>query len=263
MKEIPEKISYERNRSEQALYLYHQYDKDLNFGKHMHYSFEILRVAEGTLLTTVNSRSYLVQAGETILILPNQVHSYRTLHHSRSKLIIFSPDFVPHFAKYISGKEYENPVVRIPDSALMEKIKAGNNTYLNKGYAYELLGLIDSKGTLRDSSQAGGTLMADLLSFIKDHYREPLSLEAIAKSKGYSYTYLSGLFNASFGINFLRFVNLFRVEEATYLLDNSEKSVTEIAFDSGFLNVRSFNREFLSIEKLTPSEYRRRKKKTD
>ena len=48
-----------------------------------------------------------------------------------------------------------------------------------------------------------------------------------------------------------------RVNRACQLLMESDLLITNIGFDVGFNNIANFNRRFLDIKGITPSEYRR------
>ncbi len=56
--------------------------------------------------------------------------------------------------------------------------------------------------------------------------------------------------------NFSRFVNEMRVGHASKLLVETDNSISEICFQSGFRNLSNFNRRFKEINSLSPQEYR-------
>ena len=47
-----------------------------------------------------------------------------------------------------------------------------------------------------------------------------------------------------------------RLDEAKRLLRESERDITEIAFEAGFGSLATFNRRFRADEKSTPQEFR-------
>jgi len=52
-------------------------------------------------------------------------------------------------------------------------------------------------------------------------------------------------------------LNRFRVRQSQQFLKNSDKTITEIAFDAGFGSSQYFSRVFQNLVGTTPSEYRR------
>lgn len=67
----------------------------------------------------------------------------------------------------------------------------------------------------------------------------------------------SRFFKRNTGHGFARYVNRMRVNRACTLLAQTSEPVTTICFETGFNNLSNFNRQFLSIRGMTPSEYRR------
>ncbi|MCH4277387.1 MAG: AraC family transcriptional regulator [Bacilli bacterium] len=248
---------YESNRSNKPHYIYFQHDTNLSFGIHLHSSFEILYLEKGSLITTIGNKSISLKEGDTAIILPNQIHSYRTRGDSKSTLVIFSQDWIPSYGKAVASKQYENPVVSYEALPLLKKIESEKNHFLLKGYLYELVGEIDKHCVLSDSSYRDGSILEKMSDYVKNNYMKDISLESMARDTGYSYNYLSSIFNANFGINFSRYVNCFRIEEAAYLLSTGEEEITDIALECGFNNIRSFNRAFLDLKGVTPREFRK------
>jgi AraC-like DNA-binding protein len=58
-------------------------------------------------------------------------------------------------------------------------------------------------------------------------------------------------------MSFTNFVNLYRLEAALELLENSNASILDIALSSGFQSVRNFNDFFRKNLNITPSQYRK------
>ena len=69
-------------------------------------------------------------------------------------------------------------------------------------------------------------------------------------------TYLSRLFNEGFGTSFLEFVQHYRIEEAKYLLSETDLSASEIAFRIGYRSNSVFHRVFVRATGFTPQKYR-------
>ncbi len=91
-------------------------------------------------------------------------------------------------------------------------------------------------------------------------HRDPdLSLEGLAKLCGISRNHLSQVLNQYRRATFFDFVNDYRVKEAKRLLIDSpqEKSVLEIAFESGFNSKTAFYAAFKKREGLSPVEFRK------
>lgn len=96
-----------------------------------------------------------------------------------------------------------------------------------------------------------------IVSRITDHLADPLSAAQLAQELGMSESRFSRFFRRATGNTFTDFVNLVRVNRACQLLMESQRHISHIAYDAGFNNMANFNRRFLDIKGMTPSEYRR------
>ena len=67
---------------------------------------------------------------------------------------------------------------------------------------------------------------------------------------------LSRLFSQIFHRNFNQYLNDARLNYASYRLENTRDSITNICLDSGFESQRTFNRTFKERYKISPSDYR-------
>ena len=84
-----------------------------------------------------------------------------------------------------------------------------------------------------------------------------ISLPEVAEKIGCHHVTLSRVFNLSAGMSFSDYVNLRRCNYAQKLLRRTNLSVTEIALNSGFGSLRSFNRTFKKIFSISPREERK------
>ena len=93
-------------------------------------------------------------------------------------------------------------------------------------------------------------------SFIADHSDEELSLAAVARVANMSPTYFSEKFKEVGGINFVDYVARTRVGKARNLFLNSDRRVSEVAFEVGFQSLSQFNRAFKKVAGQSPRDYR-------
>jgi len=86
---------------------------------------------------------------------------------------------------------------------------------------------------------------------------QPFSAAEMASELGMSESRFSRFFRKATGNTFTDFVNRVRVNRACQLLMDSDRLVTDICYEVGFNNVANFNRRFLEIKGMTPTEFRR------
>jgi AraC-like DNA-binding protein len=96
-----------------------------------------------------------------------------------------------------------------------------------------------------------------ILMRITERLSEPVSATELAAELDMSESRFSRFFRRATGNTFTDFVNHVRVNRACQLLMESDRLITHIAYEVGFNNMANFNRRFLDIKGMTPSEYRR------
>lgn len=96
-----------------------------------------------------------------------------------------------------------------------------------------------------------------LLSYIDAYYAEDLTLEMMASYMGFSKYHFARLFKEHTNSTFYDYLSRKRVQAAKTLLA-SDRSITDIAFQTGFNSSASFARCFKKYTKYSPSEYRDR-----
>ncbi|MCZ7644534.1 MAG: AraC family transcriptional regulator [Planctomycetota bacterium] len=84
-----------------------------------------------------------------------------------------------------------------------------------------------------------------------------LSQPEAARLANLSVPAFSRFFRRSTGKSFTRYVNELRIGHACRMLIETDKSVSEIAFASGFQNLSNFNRRFRELKRAGPREFRR------
>ena len=119
---------------------------------------------------------------------------------------------------------------------------------------YRLLSSVQIKGT---AAEAETDLINLIVSRITDDVAEPISMAVVAADLGMSESRLSRFFRRATGNSFTDFVNRVRINNACHLLMQTDHFVTDICYQAGFNNVANFNRRFLEIKGMTPSEFRR------
>jgi len=95
------------------------------------------------------------------------------------------------------------------------------------------------------------------LRLIQDNMGEEMEMEDLARQVGLSRPHFFKLFKQYTGVTPNVYMNTLRSERAIEELLNSDKTVTDIAFDLGFSSQASFTRFFSSNVGIAPSEYRR------
>ncbi len=95
-----------------------------------------------------------------------------------------------------------------------------------------------------------------IFNYVKENYNEPIALEEMADLTHMTVPSFCRYFKKVTHKTFVQFVNEYRLVHASNLLSESDRSITEICFESGFNNFSHFNKSFRAFTGMSPSEYR-------
>ncbi|MBC5648814.1 response regulator transcription factor [Christensenella tenuis] len=109
---------------------------------------------------------------------------------------------------------------------------------------------------LEDS--ADNTYITIAKKYIADHYMEKIALDDIAQLVFLNPVYFSILFKQEVGINFVDYLNKYRIEISKEYLKDISQSLAGIADLVGFTNAKYFSKIFKRIVGITPSQYRKK-----
>ena len=96
------------------------------------------------------------------------------------------------------------------------------------------------------------------LSFIRNHFTDPISLDDVAQAACTSKRNLTRIFQVKTGMTVLGTIQEMRIAKACSHLQSGEMSCTQVAYDCGFGSVQQFNRVFQMLRKCTPQTWRQR-----
>jgi AraC-like DNA-binding protein/ligand-binding sensor protein len=100
----------------------------------------------------------------------------------------------------------------------------------------------------------------EAVKYLKEHFRDDISLQELAFNVGLCETYFSRLFTKIMGIPYTHYLSNLRLSEAKKLLEKTDWKITQIAFDVGFNSLPYFNQTFRKLEKCSPSQHRKKYK---
>ena len=96
--------------------------------------------------------------------------------------------------------------------------------------------------------------------YMETHYAEALTIEKAAGISGYSVAYFSRLFKNQLGKSYSEYLSHIRIKNVSRLLLNTDKSITEIAIETGYQYPGNLSAAFRQKTGLTPQQYRRQQR---
>ncbi|MBS1701660.1 MAG: AraC family transcriptional regulator [Armatimonadetes bacterium] len=94
------------------------------------------------------------------------------------------------------------------------------------------------------------------IKFVLSRLDNPPSPVEIADHAGFSRFHFGRVFSMAVGEPLAEFVRRLRLERAAWQLENSDVSITEIAFEAGYESVEGFGRAFRDLFHVAPSDFR-------
>ena len=244
----------------------------LGFHSHLHHQIELAVVFDGHTRATIDSTVYDVMGGDIIVVFPNQIHDFRTLKKEQYILLKISPDLIPELSSQFtahlpvsnllkgmsSDPEIYDLIYRISDSYY------GSEPYRDgilRGYLLAFFGKLLQKMELRDVQAVDYHVVGTIMNYCSQNFDKDLSLELLERELHLSRYYISHVMSNKLHIGFCDYVNSLRVASACKHLVKGEMTVTEISEAVGFNTLRTFNRAFIKQMGMSPSEYRKKKKR--
>jgi len=97
-----------------------------------------------------------------------------------------------------------------------------------------------------------------VLRYMRDHYREAITLEELAAVMHVEKTYFIKTFKKHIGTTPMLFLQRLKIEKAATLVQNSDMSITGISEFLGFKSIHHFSNAFKKQTGFSPTAYRQR-----
>ena len=100
-------------------------------------------------------------------------------------------------------------------------------------------------------------LIAEACLYISENCTEPLTPDDVSRHIGMSKSHFSHLFRTYVDMTFVDFLTTERIKRAEGFFSDPNVHVVDVAYDSGFTSISSFNRAFRKVKGCSPTEFRR------
>ncbi|MBQ7315868.1 MAG: helix-turn-helix transcriptional regulator [Clostridia bacterium] len=236
--------------------------RDLTSPLHMHRTFELIAVSDGTLKVHIEKQEYEMCGGDMLLVKSNFVHGIKTDGASDATICIFSPELIGASSPYFMKHPLTSPVVRnapVVYWELLRGIDSSSTTGKIKGFLYSVCEIFYEQLDLTqaDSPMGRNRFIREVLQYIEHNLQKPCALTLAAEELGCSASYLSRLFSTTVGISFASYVRSRRINLACNLLKNTNEKISEIMNRCGYTSIATFNHNFKEQIGCNPTEYRK------
>lgn len=115
-----------------------------------------------------------------------------------------------------------------------------------------------SFGEIRENAFQYYPPLRKVKRYVEENYSQVITLSTAAEIAGMERKYFSTFFHRRVGIVFRFWLMWFRIQEAMRLLESENNSITQIAFNVGFTDLRTFERAFRRCTGTTALEFKKR-----
>ncbi|HHV73789.1 MAG TPA: AraC family transcriptional regulator [Thermoanaerobacterium sp.] len=228
--------------------------KNYQFPYHFHRAYELIYLNDGQLSVSIDKKEYILKKNDLAFMFSNQMHEFKTIGRSDITIILFSPELIGDFYMNYKGMIPEDNILHLDNIIDFNKL---DSIYGKKSFLYSLCDKLVNHTSFILSRQSTKTkVLYKMLLFIEQNYSNDCTLKKAAKYLNYDYPYLSKLFIQQMGMTFTEYLNNYRISQSCYMLKNSNLSVSEIAINCGYNNLRTFHRNFRKMTNMSPKEYR-------
>lgn len=244
---------------------------------HWHNFYEFEMIISGAGIHILNGQEMALRQGSIYFLTPFDLHRIQVVDPLHLESIkIFVDDLPEELAGFIhknnkprqsqlDNASFETISLRI--RALLDEMMIADTYAEMSVYATATLMLA---AVFRNTSAnqvpetAGPSLkqMQNAIHYIHENYHKMLRLSDVADVVGLSPCYLSSQFSSYIGCRFSEYVTKCRIQHAMVLLENSNISVTDVGYSSGFGSLSHFLRTFRQIKGVSPGEYRANSEKS-
>jgi len=154
----------------------------------------------------------------------------------------------------------ESSLLKSMCEQLLREIKMKRESEMVTSSILECIVLMLARA-LQTNSRDEESFVKRTQKYIREHYREDLSLSDLASHVNVSVYYLSHIFKEKTGISPMKYAINCRMEQAKKLLINSADSISAIALEVGYDNSNYFSMLFKKTVGQSPLQYRRKHKK--
>ena len=261
-------------------YFNHQFEAE-----HEHDFYELIFVQSGSGLHFYREHRYEISAGDIFLILPGQTHSYQSMEALTIANLIFQPSILaPYFEEFNKLSGFQNifnpdpvflleqeppPKLRIPENLIpdaivlietmqyeLEKNQEGAKIAVTQKFIEFLLLISRNCSWSANDDILYSPKINQVLSFMKSHLREKITLDDLAGHIDMSTDHFRKLFKSVLKESPISYLLKLRLRAAAVLLRSTSKNISEVAYEAGFNDSNYFAHQFHKYYRLSPLKYR-------
>jgi AraC-like DNA-binding protein len=254
-----------------------------------HERLEVTMPLDGQLRMRMGGQTVTIGPGDLLVVDNLKLHNYEDFpgFNTRVITVTFLPEFVympgslacdyafllPFYAKQdgqprllLASDELAAPVTQALREIVACYFAGGDRVQLQCGCK---AGFLEMLLHLRRRFQSAGVMRAEfeqrrkqaarlgrLFEFVRLNYAEPISVEQASRLVNLSPPQFMRVFRKVAGMTFVSFLTRVRLTSAQRLLQETDRTIAEVAASTGFSDQSYFDRRFKRLFGRTPRQFR-------
>ena len=250
--------------------------------RHWHNDVEFVKVIEGSINYNINGEIVSLKKGEALFINSKQFHynfpgdekeckflcvilhpvlmcSSKTIAEKYVSPILSNSGALPYYV-FRPDTPWENTVITCIERIYnLEKEECFELMLYSQFFNLwtQMFINLSHKANANTQDTQHLTELKNMISFIKEHYREKISLYDIANAGGACKTSCYTIFKKFTNQTPGEYLTEYRLQKSIELMQNTDKTFTEICFDVGFSGASYYSEIFKKVFGMSPSEYKK------
>lgn len=235
--------------------------ENADFGRYGHIHLRIVLVLEGSLEMSIGDERYEIPAGSGAFIPSLQPHSFTSRLSNTFRIIELSREYLDNVFAFAKGMTVSSHVFKYSAAVRQNVLEYASFSGFCEDearicaiiapLAYEIREQCEMRPSVADTS-----MLLRILGYVEERFSEKVDLASVGTALGLHPVSVSRIIAKSTGGTFNSYLRHVRCAYAANQINLGDMTFSEIAYASGFGSIRSFNRAFLSVYSMTPSEYR-------
>lgn len=254
---------------------------------HCHPEYELILIQNSSGVRFMGDSIKEFKEIEAILVGPNLPHCWKCEtpvkqlieQNAHAVVIHFEEEFIHRFVDIPEGKAIRQLLKKsvkglMFSTTVIEKVMNRFYTVLEDNNYRRVLSLIQildylskvdpdtnhqlaSEGFLQSYSAEKSERINTVMEYTLQNFKNGISLEDVAELTQMTRHSFCRFFKGRTGKSFFRFLHEIRIGYVCRQLQETNKNISQIAYESGFENTANFNRQFKKIMGMNPRAYKK------
>ncbi|RKR13234.1 AraC family transcriptional regulator [Maribacter vaceletii] len=257
-------------------------DKEFPAAWHFHKEYELTYIIKSTGVRYVGNNMETFDHDDLVMVGANLPHCWKTIGeqtenvkciviqwHEDLLLSWLDKEEVKHIQELLKrsqrgvkfnnsfAKEIKQNLLQLVESQSFERLICFLQVLQKLALTNEFE-LLAGSSFSNSLSSTESERINTIYNYLKEHHLHKISLNDIANEVAMSNDTFCRFFKKTFNTSFFSFLNEYKVSIASKMLMDTDLSVSEIGYASGFNNLSFFHRQFYRYKKTSPRKYRLR-----